>query len=55
LGEASQEVLRLLRAHRFLPSPRLDKDPFEGVIGIAKSGIKDGFSNHNRYLYGRKR
>lgn len=32
-----------------------ERDPFEGVIGIARSGIKDGSSKHDRYLYGRKR
>jgi metal-responsive CopG/Arc/MetJ family transcriptional regulator len=31
-----------------------DKDPFEDVIGIARSGIKDASSKHDRYLYGRK-
>ncbi|MEK6576926.1 MAG: CopG family transcriptional regulator [Nitrospirota bacterium] len=31
------------------------KDPFEDVIGITKSGIKDGSTKHDRYLYGTKR
>ena len=31
-----------------------DKDAFENVIGIARSGIKDASSKHDRYLYGRK-
>ncbi len=31
------------------------KDLFEDVIGIAKSGIKDGSTKHDRYLYGTKR
>jgi metal-responsive CopG/Arc/MetJ family transcriptional regulator len=30
------------------------KDPLEDVIGIARSGIKDAPSKHDRYLYGRK-
>lgn len=30
------------------------KDPFEDVIGIARSGIRDASSKHDRYLYGRK-
>jgi len=30
-----------------------EKDSFEDVIGIAKSGTKDGSSKHDRYLYGR--
>ena len=29
------------------------KDPLENVIGIARSGIKDASSKHDRYLYGR--
>ncbi len=32
-----------------------EKDPFEDVIGIAKSGVKDASSKHDRYLYGRKK
>jgi plasmid stability protein len=35
-------------------SPEPDKDAFEEVIGIAKSGIKHASSKHDRYLYGRK-
>jgi hypothetical protein len=35
-------------------SPGPDKDAFEEVIGIAKSGIKHASSKHDRYLYGRK-
>jgi hypothetical protein len=31
-----------------------EKDSFEDVIGIAKSGTKDGSSKHDRYLYGRR-
>jgi plasmid stability protein len=30
------------------------RDPLEDVIGIARSGIKDASSKHDRYLYGRK-
>jgi len=30
------------------------KDPLEDIIGIARSGIKDASSKHDRYLYGRK-
>jgi len=31
------------------------KDPLENIIGIAKSGIKDGSVKHNRYLYGKRK
>jgi len=34
-------------------SERPEKDPFEEVIGIGRSGIKDGSSKHDRYLYGK--
>jgi len=34
---------------------KLAKDPFERVIGIAKSGIKDGSTKHDHYLYGKKK
>jgi plasmid stability protein len=37
------------------PQPeQLERDPFEDVIGIGRSGIKDASSNHDHYLYGRK-
>jgi predicted DNA-binding protein len=29
-----------------------EKDAFEEVIGIGRSGIKDGSSKHDQYLYG---
>ena len=32
-----------------------EKDAFEEVIGIARSGVKDASSRHDRYLYGRKK
>jgi len=28
-----------------------EKDPFENVIGIARSGIKDASSKHDPYIY----
>ena len=31
-----------------------EKDAFEEVIGIGRSGIKDGSSKHDQYLYGRQ-
>jgi hypothetical protein len=31
------------------------KDSFDDLIGIARSGVKDASSKHDRYLYGRKR
>jgi len=37
------------------PQPEeCENDPFEDMIGIARSGIKDASSKHDRYLYGRK-
>ena len=32
-----------------------EPDTLESIIGIAKSGIKDASSNHDRYLYGKRR
>ena len=32
-----------------------EMDPLEDLIGIARSGIKDASSKHDRYLYGAKR
>ncbi len=32
-----------------------EKDPLEEIIGIGRSGIKDGSSKHDLYLYGKKR
>lgn len=34
---------------------RQTRDPFQDVIGIARSGIKDGSTKHDRYLYGKKK
>ena len=31
------------------------EDPFDRVIGIAKSSTRDGSSKHDRYLYGKSR
>jgi hypothetical protein len=31
-----------------------ERDPFEDMIGIARSGIKDASLKHDRYLYRRK-
>lgn len=31
------------------------KDSFDAVVGVARSGIKDGSMKHDRYLYGKKK
>ena len=31
------------------------KDSFDMVIGIAKSGIRDASTRHNKYLYSKKK
>ena len=36
-------------------TPGIDRDAFEEVIGIAKSGIRDASLKHDRYLYREKR
>ena len=53
MNQIIREAIEMSLAARPQPKER-EKDPFEGLIGIAKSGIKDGSSNHDRYLYGRK-
>jgi hypothetical protein len=35
-------------------SEERERDSLEDIIGIAKSGIKDASSKHDRYLYGKK-
>ena len=38
------------------PQPdEIQRDPFENMIGIARSGARDASSKHDRYLYGKKR
>ena len=34
---------------------KVAKDPLENIIGIAKSGIKDGSVKHDSYIYGIKK
>jgi predicted DNA-binding protein len=34
---------------------KVAKDTLENIIGIAKSGIKDGSVKHDSYIYGRKK
>lgn len=36
-------------------SKKYVSDPFDDIIGIVKSGIKDGSTRHDRYLYGKRR
>lgn len=44
------------RALVIAPQPeRQTRDPFQDVIGIARSGIKDGSTKHDRYLYGKNK
>lgn len=32
-----------------------EKDSFEDIFGIVRSGIRDASSKHDRYLYGKKK
>jgi len=36
-------------------SNKSEKDSFEDVIGIVRSGTKDASSRHDHYLYGKKK
>jgi metal-responsive CopG/Arc/MetJ family transcriptional regulator len=54
MNQIIREAIEMSLAARPQPEER-EKDPFEDMIGIARSGVKDGSSKHDRYLYGRKR
>ena len=53
VNQIIREAIEISLATAPQPNER-EKDPFEDVIGIARSGIKDASSKHDRYLYGRK-
>lgn len=59
--EEKKSVNQLIREaiEKFLATAikpeRHTKDPFEDIIGIVKSGIKDGSKRHDSYLYGKKK
>ena len=39
-----------------MPHPEgSQEDPFEDVFGIARSGVRDASSKHDRYLYGKRK
>lgn len=48
-----EAVLRLV-AHQDKKTPPAGKDPLNKIVGMAKSGIKDGSEHHDLYLYGKK-
>jgi plasmid stability protein len=54
VNQIIREAIEISLAAASQPEER-KKDPFEDVIGIARSGIKDASSKHDHYLYGRKR
>jgi predicted transcriptional regulator len=53
MNQLIREAIELSLAAIPEPEER-KKDSFEDVIGMAKSGVKDGSSKHDRYLYRRK-
>jgi len=53
MNQLIREAIEISLADVSRPQGR-EKDYFEEVIGIAKSGTKDGSSKHDRYLYGRR-
>lgn len=60
--EEKKSVNQLIREaiEKFLlatiqPERHKKGDSFEDIIGIAKSGIKDGSVKHDLYLYGKKK
>jgi metal-responsive CopG/Arc/MetJ family transcriptional regulator len=50
IREAIEQTLKL-STHK----KEQGEDPFDRVIGIAKSSTRDGSSKHDRYLYGKNR
>jgi len=53
MNQLIREAIEISLAAAPQPEERR-KDPFEDVIGIARSGIKDASSKHDHYLYRRK-
>jgi len=59
--EERKSVNRLVReaVERFLGiAPVAEpggRDPFDAVVGMARSGIKEGSVRHDLYLYGKKK
>ena len=61
VGE-SKSVAQLVREaiQAYLSPPEIknidyDSDPFNDLIGIAESDIRDGAANHDYYLYSREK
>jgi hypothetical protein len=54
VNQIIREAIEMSLAATPQPEER-EMDPFEDMIGIARSGIKDASSKHDRYLYGAKR
>jgi hypothetical protein len=50
VNQIIREAIEMSLAASPQPEER-EKDPFEDVIGIARSGIKDASSKHDLYLY----
>jgi len=55
VNQLIREAIEMSLANDIQPQKCIKKDPFEDVIGVAKSGIKDGSTKHDRYLYGKKK
>jgi hypothetical protein len=54
VNQIIREAIEMSLAAAFHTEER-GTDSFEEMIGIARSGIKDASSKHDRYLYGEKR
>ena len=50
IREAIEQTLNLSSQEN-----RQKEDPFDHVIGIARSSVKDGSTKHDSYLYGIRR
>lgn len=49
-----RDAIEIFLSTDILPAKHA-KDPFENIIGAARSGIKDGSTKHDHYLYGKKK
>ncbi len=55
VNQLIREAIEIALTTPVQPPGKPAKDPFERVIGIAKSGIRDGSIKHDHYLYGKKK
>lgn len=55
INQLVREAIEISLSTSVRPPQKHAKDPLENIIGIARSGIKDGSVKHDRYLYGKRK